>query len=74
MALHADTIQDLANALNIARQTCSKKIETISGWTNDEIAIIAKRYDLDNDEIITMFDLRRLYYNPAVDDYGNGGD
>lgn len=67
MTLNHDTIQTLAADLDISRQTCGKKIDTISGWTNDEIAKIAKRYNLTDDEIITMFNLRALFGDPQMD-------
>lgn len=68
MQSFGDSIVSLARALGITRQTCSKKIETVEGWTNIEIAKIAHRYNLNDDEIITIFDLRRFSFNPEIDD------
>ena len=75
MAWFGDTIVSLADALDITRQTCAKKLETVEGWTNVEIAKIAQRYDLNDEEIITIFDLRRFNFKPksGVRDL-NGGE
>lgn len=61
MQSFGDSIVSLARALGITRQTCSKKIETVEGWTNIEIAKIAHRYNLNDDE-----SLRFLIYADLV--------
>lgn len=57
MALFDDTVEKLADAIGMSRQTLSKKI-TNGGWYDDEIALISNRYKLTNDEIVVIFNLR----------------
>lgn len=69
MAFYDDTVEALAADLGITRPTCSKKIHSVDGWTNNEIAKIAARYGLTDDEIIKMFDLNR-YCNYEIETLG----
>lgn len=55
MALHEDSIDALADALKIARQTLSNKIEGRSEFKRDEIDLIVSRYDLTPEETHEMF-------------------
>lgn len=56
MIRHDDTGEDLAKALNITRQTLSKKINSDNAdFTQGEIAVIQKRYNLSGDRISEIF-------------------
>lgn len=56
MIRHDDTGEDLAKALNISRQTLSKKINSDNAdFTQGEIATIQKRYNLSGDRVSEIF-------------------
>lgn len=55
MALNEDSIDALADALKIARQTLSNKIEGRSEFKRDEIDVIVDRYHLTPEETHEMF-------------------
>ena len=56
MIRHDDTGEDLAKALNISRQTLSKKINSDNAdFTQGEIAAIQKRYNLSGDRVSEIF-------------------
>lgn len=57
MALHGDDdfVNSLAELLNIRRQTASAKLNSESDFNQTEIAIIAKHYDLNGNDIKEIF-------------------
>lgn len=56
MIRHNDTGEDLANALNITRQTLSRKMnDTNAFFTQGEISIIRTRYELTGERIEQIF-------------------
>lgn len=55
MALKGDTLNELANALNITRNALYCKMSQIYEFKQGEISIIADRYELTNDEIRKIF-------------------
>lgn len=56
MLRHDDTGEDLAKALNITRQTLSRKLNSENAdFTQGEIAAIQKRYQLSGDRITEIF-------------------
>ena len=56
MMRHNDTGKDLAAALGISRQTLSRRFNSIrAAFTQREIAIIQKRYDLSGDRVSEIF-------------------
>lgn len=56
MVLHDDTGETLAKALNISRQTLSRKMnDNGAEFTQSEIGIIKNRYDLSGDRINAIF-------------------
>ena len=56
MIRHDDTGEDLAKALNISRQTLSKKINSDNAdFTQGEIATIQKRYNLSGNRVSEIF-------------------
>lgn len=56
MLRHDDTSEDLAKALNITRQTLSRKFNSDNAdFTQSEIAAIQKRYQLSGERISEIF-------------------
>ena len=56
MIRHDDTGETLAKALNITRQTLSRKMnDNGAEFTQSEISIIKERYDLSGDRINMIF-------------------
>lgn len=55
MILFDDNLDTLANALNISRQSLSKKINNKIDFWQSEINIISKRYQLTPEELERMF-------------------
>ena len=56
MLLHGDTMNDLAEALGIAYQTLSMKMNANgSEFTQGEIAVIRERYKLSDEQVIQIF-------------------
>lgn len=56
MLRHGDTGKDLASALGISRQTLSRKLNSDNAdFTQSEIAIIQKRYNLSGERIGEIF-------------------
>lgn len=56
MIRHDDTGEDLAKALNITRQTLSRKLNSENAdFTQGEIAAIQRRYNLTGERISEIF-------------------
>lgn len=55
MVEYGDTHAMLAEALGIARQTCSSKINGERDFKQSEIDKIAKRYDLTAHDVVLIF-------------------
>ena len=56
MVRHNDNSKDLADALGIARQTLSRKMNSpTADFTQNEIAIIKNRYELTGDRVTEIF-------------------
>lgn len=57
MILNGDTNQTLAEALGIHPATMSAKLNSTNGaeFTQGEMAIIRKRYNLENDQFVSIF-------------------
>ena len=57
MALHGDTLEKLSKQLGITPQRLSAKINEYKGaeFTQSEIGVIKKRYDLSAEEIEEIF-------------------
>lgn len=55
MVLHGDTIKKLAEYLDLAEQTLSRKINGKADFTQTEMSRIRKRYDLDNETFARIF-------------------
>lgn len=55
MALHEDSVEDIAEYLGISRQTLSNKTEGKSEFKRDEIDAIISRYNLTPEETHEMF-------------------
>ena len=50
-----DTLESLANALNITGKTLSFKVNGKSEFSRDEIETIVKRYDLSPEDTMNIF-------------------
>lgn len=50
-----DTLESLANALNITVKTLSFKVNGKSEFSRDEIETIVKRYDLSPEDTMNIF-------------------
>lgn len=50
-----DFIKSMSTLLEITRQTASAKLSGKTKFTQDEIALISKHYNLDDDEIRKIF-------------------
>lgn len=55
MVLHGDTQRTLAEALEIAELTLSKKLNEKNEFTQSEIKAIKNRYRLNPDEVDAIF-------------------
>lgn len=55
MARYGDTCQSLADAMNVALSTISKKINNEREFTQKEIDFIKRRYNLTPDEVDLIF-------------------
>ena len=55
MVLHGDTQRTLAEALEIAELTLSKKLNEKNEFTQSEIKAIKNRYNLTPDEVDAIF-------------------
>lgn len=55
MALHGDSQTDLAEALDITKNTMTNKMQKKNEFKQSEIDLIAKRYDLTADELKEIF-------------------
>lgn len=55
MILNGDTVVTLAKHLKITRQTLARKISGESDFTQTEMNLIRKRYDLSNEQYIKLF-------------------
>lgn len=55
MTLFGDTSLSLAEALNLHRNTMSKKLSSECEFTQSEIAFIKKRYNLTDEEVSKIF-------------------
>ena len=50
-----DFVNTLALILNVSRQTAASRLNGTTEFSQSEIAIIAKRYELTDEEIRTIF-------------------
>ena len=55
MILHDDTVETLAEALDISRQTLSSKINNKTDFWQSEIKFFVKRYELTPEEMNEIF-------------------
>lgn len=57
MIEHCDTVEKLSESLGITKSTFSKKLNEHSnaGFTQPEILLIKKRYDLNPEEVCSIF-------------------
>jgi transcriptional antiterminator len=59
MALFDDSMEALAEHLNMSRQTLNSKLQCISEFTRDEIAKIIIRYKLTPEDTFEIFSFER---------------
>lgn len=59
MALFDDSMEALAEHLNMSRQTLGSKLQGLSEFTRDEIAKIIIRYKLTPEETFEIFSFER---------------
>ena len=57
MVLNGDKVDDLANFLNISRQSLTNKMNGKTEFTRAEMVMIKRRYKLNNDEFVKTFDV-----------------
>lgn len=55
MALYGDTIESLADYLNIHRVTCSRKLAGLSDFNQTEMSMIKSRYKLTDEKFAQIF-------------------
>lgn len=55
MILHGDGLEDLANYLNIVRQTLSRKLCGEADFTQTEMIMIKGRYGLNDEKFARIF-------------------
>lgn len=58
MAYHEDSLDSLAELLNVSRQTIYDKREGKSRFKQDEIAILSEHWNLTAEEIVEIFSLK----------------
>lgn len=56
MALFGDTIESLADYLNVHRVTCSRKLGGLSDFNQTEMSMIKSRYNLSDEKFALIFD------------------
>lgn len=63
MTLYGDTQEDLANYLNMTRNTLASRLAGKTFFSQDEILKIKIRYDLTDEELILIFFTSKVTQN-----------
>lgn len=66
MKLFGDNQTDLANALNLSLATTNARINGKSVFTQNEISIIAARYELTPEEVVEIFFNQNVHQEGTV--------